>query len=506
MPEPGYTYKLNGFKWPTIPDVLQEAGISWRIYQDPNNNWTGAMHGCLAFDSFRNAKPGSPVYENGMRHWSLDDLTNDVKNNTLPQVSWVLPSQDDSEHPGAPSSPYRASDFTHKVLTAITSNPEVWAKTVFFLTFDENDGLFDHAPAPAVPSYNIDNTLAGKSTIDLAGMYFHNDKGMEKFPSPSNPKEHRIYQDPRDTISGNIRPWGLGPRVPMYIISPWSKGGWVHSEVADHTSVAQFIEKRFGVVVPAISPWHRAISSDLTAAFDFETPNDPVFPDMPDTSQYAVKEALSKKLPRAIAPEEPSPLYQEKGMRFSRALPYRLHCSMQYLKDKRQVQLLFNNEGSKGAVYHVYNMHRLYAIPRRYTVEAGKSLSDEWDATAEGMYDLEVYGPNGYFQKFRGNINADEPLVTLEYHHKKARLTIIIHNDTMNTVAADIVSNAYGYASPGRLIVQAGKTGKYKYQLEASAHWYDFTVTAGNGLFHRFAGRLETGKHSTSDPAMATEI
>lgn len=506
LPEPGYTYKLNGFKWPTIPDVLQEAGISWRIYQDPNNNWTGAMHGCLAFDSFRNAKPGSPVYENGMRHWSLDDLANDVKNNTLPQVSWVLPSQDDSEHPGAPSSPYRASDFTHKVLTAITSNPEVWAKTVFFLTFDENDGLFDHAPAPAVPSYNIDNTLAGKSTIDLAGMYFHNDKGMEKFPSPSNPKEHRIYQDPRDTISGNIRPWGLGPRVPMYIISPWSKGGWVHSEVADHTSVAQFIEKRFGVVVPAISPWHRAISSDLTAAFDFETPNDPVFPDMPDTSQYAVKEALSKKLPKAVAPEEPSPLYQEKGMRFSRALPYQLHCSMQYLKDQRRVQLLFNNGGSKGAVYHVYNMHRLEAIPRRYTVEAGKSLSDEWDATAEGMYDLEVYGPNGYFQKFSGNINADEPLVTLEYHHKKARLTITIHNGTMSPVEADIASNAYGYAPTGRLIVQAGKTGKYKYQLEASAHWYDFTVTAGSGFSHRFAGRLETGKHSTSDPAMATEI
>lgn len=132
MPEPGYTYRGNAFKWPTIPDVLQDAGISWRIYQDPNDNWTGAMHGCLAFESFRNAKKGSPIYENGMRHWSINDLANDVKNNKLPQVSWVLPSQINSEHPSAPSSPYRASDFTHHVLAAITSNPEVWSKTVFF--------------------------------------------------------------------------------------------------------------------------------------------------------------------------------------------------------------------------------------------------------------------------------------------------------------------------------------------------------------------------------------
>ena len=108
--------------------------------------------------------------------------------------------------------------------------------------------------------------------MDLAGMYFDNSKGK------------RDYLDKRDTISGNLRPWGMGPRVPMYILSPWSKGGWVNSEVADHTSVGQFIEKRFGVNIPAISPWHRAVSSDLTSAFDFVTFNDPKFPKMPDTS------------------------------------------------------------------------------------------------------------------------------------------------------------------------------------------------------------------------------
>ena len=177
MPEPGYTYyretHLSGLPFRMYWKKKGSVGVFTRT---PNDNWTGVMHGGLAFESFREAKPRSPFYENGMRYWSLEDLANDVQNNKLPQVTWVLPSQNDSDHPGAPSRTYRGADFTHKVLAAITSNPEVWSKTVFFLTFDENDGLFDHLPAPAVPSYNLDNTLAGKSTLDLAGMYFHNDK------------------------------------------------------------------------------------------------------------------------------------------------------------------------------------------------------------------------------------------------------------------------------------------------------------------------------------------
>ena len=79
-------------------------------------------------------------------------------------------------------------------------------------------------------------------------------------------------------FSGTVRPWGLGPRVPLYVISPWSRGGWVNSQVFDHTSVGQFLEKRFGITIPAISPWHRAVCGDLTSAFDFVNPNDGTFP------------------------------------------------------------------------------------------------------------------------------------------------------------------------------------------------------------------------------------
>lgn len=497
LPEPGYTYQGNAFTWPTIPDVLQQADVSWRIYQNPNDNWTGAMHGCLAFESFRNAKPGSPIYENGMRHWSLDDLTQDVQNGTLPQVSWILPSQAESEHPGAPSSPYRASHFTHKVLEALTANPEVWSKTVFFLTFDENDGLFDHLPAPAVPSYNRDGTLAGKSTLPLDGMYFDNDKD-----DLNDQEKKRVYIDKRDTISGRLRPWGMGPRVPMYIMSPWSKGGWVHSETADHTSVGQFIEKRFGVTIPGISPWHRAVSSDLTSAFDFVRPNDPRLPQMPDTSGYAEIDDASKQLPKPAAPAQPSALYQEPGTRLSRALPYRLYCTAAYPGDEQKIQLLFENQGKKGAVYHVYDLHQLARIPRRYTVEAGKSLADEWSTTeADGAYDLEVFGPNGYFHKIKGNINDGAPVVALQYNPTKGQLQVRLQNDSPKTISVRLTPNAYGYAALGPWTIAPGKSQKIVLDLKESKQWYDFTAGTDDGWQHRFAGRLETGRDGVSDPA-----
>ncbi|MDR6805325.1 phospholipase C [Dyadobacter sp. BE34] len=514
MPDPGYTYRGNAFKWDTIPDVLQKAGVSWRIYQDPNDNWTGAMHGCLAFESFRTAKPGSPVYENGMKHWSIRDLTEHVKNNTLPQVSWVLPSQSNSEHPSGPSSPNRGGDFTHQVLTAITANPEVWSKTVFFLTFDENDGLFDHLPAPAVPSYNTDGSLAGKSTIDLAGMYFNNDKGSKEFPNPfyeasmkkGGPVRTRIYQDKRDTITGNVRPWGMGPRVPMYIISPWSKGGWVNSEVADHTSVGQFLEKRFNVVIPAISPWHRSVSSDLTSAFDFVTPNDPVFPPLPETADYVRIEEASRQLPKATAPESPGPLFQEKGTRYSRALPYHLHTHAK--AGSYKMELFFENKGAAGVVFHVYDLKHLDRIPRRYTVEAGKSVSDEWGPFSESDgYGLEVFGPNGYFRRFSGNSLVAEPEVKASYDQNKGIMRLEMQNSGKSALEM-IVSNSYNPSKPLNVTIPAGKKVAREWTCGGHGNWYDLTVQfkTGGTYQRRLAGRIETGKHGISDPAMAMEI
>ncbi len=481
LPEPGYTYAGSSFTWETIPDVLERAAISWRIYQDPNDNWTGAMHGGLAFASFRDAKPGSALYEKGMRLFGLDRLAADVKAGTLPQVSWVLPPALYSEHPG-PSSPVQGAEFTGKVLDAITANPDVWGRTVFFLTFDENDGYFDHAPPPAPPSFNRDGTLAGKSTVDLGGFYFSDPAGT--------------HRKPDDVITGAVRPWGLGPRVPMYVISPWSKGGFVCSQVFDHTSIGRFLERRFGITVPAISPWHRAVSGDLTSAFDFERPNDPVMPSLPHIINSDAQVAALAGRPKPAPPASPERLFQEEGVRPSRPLPYALEVSD--VVRGGSIALTFHNRGQAGAVFHVYDRRHLDRIPRRYTVEGGKSLTDDWQATE---YDLWVLAPNGFLRSFAG----DTALVmncALAFDPANAVIRMILRNGDVQPHRISVRCHPHMHVQES--VHQAGPGIPFEIDLPIarSGYWYDVTLAADRGFRRQFAGRMETGKPSTSDPFM----
>lgn len=479
LPTPGYTYAGSALTWKTIPDVLEEAGISWRIYQDPNDNWTGAMHGGLAFESFRNAKPGSPLFEKGMADLTLDRLAEDVKNGTLPAVSWVLPPKEWSEHPGA-STPLQGAEFTARVLAALTANPDVWSRTVFFQTFDENDGQFDHVPPPAPPSFDAAGTPMGRATLDLAGHYFHD---------PEN--KYRVVDD---VISGAVRPWGLGPRVPMYVVSPWSKGGWVNSEVFDHTSVGRFLEKRFGITIPAISPWHRAVCGDLTSAFDFSAAPDAAFPPLPKVEGASGVVLAHMQRPKIKPPEHPEPLFQERGLRRSRALPYVLHVDAARALGGAGIELTFRNEGKAGAVFQVYDRMDLAAIPRRYTVEAGKSLSDRWSFHADGSHDLWILGPNGFVRSFAGERPQSLPLASLRYdvRHKAVLLS------TRPGAPTGLRVRALAYdTAPSKALVRT-----LSWPTGQSHGWYDLLIE-GDGVRQRFAGRMETGGHGISDPALA---
>ena len=488
LPEPGYTYAGNALEWATIPEVLEAAGVDWRIYQNPNDNWTGAMHGGLAFRGFRDAKPGSPIYERGMSHHSLEKLAEDAKNGTLPAVSWVLPPKEWSEHPSA-STPIEGAEFTARVLDALTANPDVWASTVFFQTFDENDGLFDHLPPAAPPSYNADGSLAGKATLSLPGHYFddHEDK----------------YLSRDDAVSGTTRPWGLGPRVPMYVVSPWSKGGWVSSEVFDHTSVGQFIEKRFGVTIPAISPWHRAVCGDLTSCFDFSREGDASFPDLPDVSGSTTILAAHLQRPKALPPRTPQELHQEKGVRRSRALPYMLHVDAQIDAAANAITLDFINQGQAGAVFHVYDKRHLDRIPRRYTVEAGKAIDDRWIADADGTFDLWVLGPNGFHRAFRGTISeaAQAPLMTARPAARGNGLAIALRNPGAAPQAVEMGEDAYAPSARRKIALKPqGKTVEI-WEGAREHGWYDVCVTL-TGMQIRLAGRIERGVDGVSDPLM----
>ena len=513
-PTPGYSYNQiapnQPFTYPNIADVLTEAGISWRIYQDMNNNWTGAMNGFLAFESFRTAQPGSTIYENGMTTWTIADLQTAVQNGTLATVNWVLPSAAESEHPGAPCSPTHGGYFTETVLEALTSNPEVWASTVFILNFDENDGYFDHALNPAVPSYDASGVLQGKSTIPIEGLYFNN--ATRTYSSGS-------YLNSEDTISGNLRPWGLGFRIPFTVVSPWSKGGWVNSAVASHASIGLFLEKWLGITVPAISAWHRSVLSDLTSFFDFATPNDH-FPTLPDLSDWAASDAASEALPAVVPPTAQALPTQERGIVPSRALPYELDVRAS-TSQSGFVTLDFINTGRQGAVFHVYDRLNLNRIPRRYTVEAYKTLSDDfwntyaanYDTTAErGSYNLWVYGPNGFVRSFRGRIGERGPLghlhpdIQIGYDTQNTGIHIKLRSNAVTPVTFTLADNAYGSRPTQTVSVHPEETATVLWPVKASGNWYDLSVTSEGGFYRLFAGRMEDGKDHISDPLMGRPI
>ena len=149
------------------------------------------------------------------------------------------------------------------MLDALTANAKVWSKTVFFLMFDENDGFFDHMVPPTPPP----SRAAGISTVGTTNELF---TGSPSYPASTY----------------TPGPYGLGVRVPMIVISPWSKGGWVNSEVFDHTSLIRFLERRFGIFEPNITAWRRAVAGDLTSAFNFASPNDAIVA-LPNTASYA---------------------------------------------------------------------------------------------------------------------------------------------------------------------------------------------------------------------------
>jgi len=481
------------YLWTTYPERLQAAGISWQVYQNIADNFTD--NPLAGFRTFRNAWYGRPgasqaLRERGISTRDLDLLKADVLANRLPQVSWVVATAEGSEHPG-PSSPASGADYIARVLDALTANPESWSKTVFLVNFDENDGFFDHMPPPAVPAYTAYSAnpaqarLAGASTVDTTGEYHHVLNGA----------------DPR-TLH---RPYGFGPRVPMYVISPWSKGGWVNSQVFDHSSVVRFIEARFGVREPLISPWRRAVSGDLRSCFDFVNPPNSGFKQLlPET---AARRAMALSLPNTKVPATPTTLsapVQAAGVRPARALPYELQVLARVLAG--QVELGFDNAGEAGAVFHVYDRLALDQVPRRYTVEAGKQIKGHWNTAS--LYDLWILGPNGFHRHVVGDVrrssNAPAPEMILRADRKAGELVIELVNEGAQPCTFSLAANKYYDARPAEVRVVARSRSTVRLPLASSHNWYDYSLRVNGlpGWLRRFAGHLENGLPSISDPAM----
>ncbi|MBF9068536.1 phosphocholine-specific phospholipase C [Streptacidiphilus fuscans] len=473
----------SGLSWQTYAEALQNAGVSWKVYQNASDNF--GDNALAYFKQFTSAPSSSPLATQGMGSVpstgsTPDDIAAAIKADalagTLPQVSWVVSNQLFSEHPDGP--PENGAHFVNLVIQALAADQDTFNSTVLFLNYDENDGFFDHVPPPAAPSGTSGEFYSGT----------------------------------------NI---GLGFRVPMVIVSPWTRGGWVDSQVYDHTSVIQFLETWTAALgTPAtcsnISAWRRQVCGDLTGAFDFANP---VYglPSLPDTS--ATISQATANLQINPAPGTNSMPTQESGTRPARALPYQPNAwidSVTYgANGQVQVWITMANQGQEATAYAHYAVYAnafRSGGPWQYTVApyangADGSTRDFYNVGANygnGDYDLSCVGPNRFLRRFTGNANgaAKGCEATTRYAAApdtgKAAVWFDMTNTGSSTVTYTITSNYYR-GGTWTYQVAPGATVSDFFNAETIANgWYDFTVTvdADSSWSRRAMGHIETGAAS----------
>ncbi|MDR6641557.1 phospholipase C [Luteibacter sp. 1214] len=484
----------NGYTWTTYPERLEKAGISWRVYQggtgepgSPTDNYTdNSLEFFAAYQVKEGADPNGSLVRNGVSTHTLRDLRDDVIHGRLPQVAWIVAPYKYSEHPT--SSPADGAFYIRSVLDALTVNPKVWARTVLFLNYDENDGFFDHVVPPAPPAGSGEDGQ-GVVSDDLVASLDDEIMDLDAHPKISAPLVPG--SDPRGR-----QPVGLGNRVPMIVVSPWTRGGWVCSETFDHTSVLRFLEKRFGVAEPNISAWRRSVCGDLTSAFDFTGVGDDRVP------RLGVPSGSDGKLPIEVPRVQAMPV-QEAGSRPARALGYA--WSVEHSLDADGSRLVFRNTGRLGAGFLVYDGLQRDAPPRRYAVSAGKRIEDRWPlANAGDAYDRRVHGPHGYLAHLRG-FAGDAVEAVLAGVPGARRVEVRLSNVGTATIPIR-VRNAYATEDARELELAAGQSVTLSFDLQASAGWYDIDIISPEQprYLRRFAGHHEDGQPATSDPGPRT--
>jgi phospholipase C len=249
----------EGYTWQTYPELLTSAGVSWKVYQEVDNYGFNVLE---YFDQYQNAPTSSPLYQNAMKFYQPGQFEYDAINDRLPTVSWILPTSYQSEHPDF--MPAAGADYVKSKVDAIAANPDVWAKTVFILIYDENDGFFDHVLPPTPPAPTAANGYANEYL----------------------------------TVDKVTAPIGLGFRVPCIIVSPWTVGGFVCHDTFDHTSVTRLLELVTGVANPNITAWRRQAVGDFTSALGtFPSGRFPRLPDTKGELELAEQEVLRFQLP-----------------------------------------------------------------------------------------------------------------------------------------------------------------------------------------------------------------
>ncbi|GHC57516.1 alkaline phosphatase family protein [Streptomyces cinnamoneus] len=476
-------YDRRGYGWSSYPEWLEQNGKSWKIYQEWDNFYdnnvefhsefkrvyrqaldNAQLHDELSLFTFYESLPGlepqqreeklralaagvgklgtadQSLYQRGLARssteWSttmgfLREFRKDIEANRLPQVSYLVPPEANSEHPGN-SHPRSGEKIVYQVLDALASNPEVWDSTVLFISYDENDGLFDHVPPPVPPRTETD---------EWAGS----------------------------------QPLGMGARVPLLVISPWSTGGYVCSQVFDHTSQVRFLEEWLGIRQPWISRWRRTVAGDLTSAFDFE---------------------------RTAAPPAVPP-----GLRRARALPYQPDAHGA-LGDDHRFRLTLVNSGSSSAHLTLYPYEGLGSLDDRRSYEAPEHFdirgTDEESFELTGAaYMFIITGPNGFRREF-GGVPADRAAglqVSSQVQTDPRQVMMTVHNPGTDEVIFDLGPTGKHLGTEQHTL-RPGDGTTIVWNAEAEHGWYDVTLSVireGDRVLHRrLMGHIENGKESVS--------
>jgi phospholipase C len=247
----------EGYTWTTYPERLQQAGVSWKVYNEIDDYGLNVLD---LFREYQQAPTDSPLHRNGIATSPIGQFEEDARAGRLPAVSWIMPNASACEHPD-----YRPADgakFITDRINAIAANPQLWAKTVFIVNYDENDGLFDHVVPPLPPGGTADEFVGGQ-------------------------------------------PIGGGYRVPCIIVSPWTVGGWVATERFDHTSCLRFLEWFTGVREPNISAWRRRTFGDLTSALRLHQPPSAQPVQFPGADLEVARANVTDQLPKPAIPASP---------------------------------------------------------------------------------------------------------------------------------------------------------------------------------------------------------
>ncbi|NGO71908.1 phospholipase C, phosphocholine-specific [Streptomyces sp. SB3404] len=486
-----------GYSWTTYAERLEQAGRSWRVYQEWDNftdnnleffasfkavarKALAKVDGAATMTAFYGKLAGAPdgdarkrllarldeglaaltpgerrLFERALFRGepgsTADAFAADVDAGRLPEVSYIVAPTAECEHPGG-SSPIQSAAFIYRILDALGRNPRTWRHTALFLTYDENDGYFDHVPPPVPPAGTDEEYWKGNPT-------------------------------------------GLGIRVPMTVISPWTVGGYVCSQVFDHTSIVRFLERWTGVREPNITAWRRAVTGDLTAAFDFRRPRR-----QPRTARPGAIPPFTERW-RPRPPAEQELPEQERGTRPARALPYQPDAYGRWLPHERAFRLTLRNGGPQSAHLTLYPYAGEFEVPQHHDVGGGERTALRVPVR-DGAYRFTLTGPNGFRREFAGTARgaAAGVRVATRIGARRRELHLTLTNDGDRALTFRLEPLAYSRAAPRRIRVAAGQSRTVTHRTAGAHGWYDVALTADTdaSFRRRLMGHIENGEESVT--------